>query len=520
LGERSGETGPPSSRDVLAPLADSTVAPGLVRRAAWARAGPAATAAVLTLVAAAFALLFLGRESFGHDEGASIVIARSNWGDLWHVVAVREANMGLYYVLLHFWLALGNAEVTVRLLSVLPAALAVPTVYAIGRRVVGERCGVIAAVFLACNAFFVYYAQEARSYALVVFLVTLATLLFFIAVEEKRSAGMWVAYMVIASLAVYAHFFALFVITAHAVAFALRGRTPHSSRRSGFLAFSGIGALVSPLIFFIFTRNSGQLNWLDRPGLRDIVTETLALAGGSRILALVYFLAVASAAWTFGRRWRARSSQSFRDVLVVGWLLLPIGGSLLVSVVSPIFIAQYLIVALPALALVGAIGVTEVPWRLGGLVLGIALVVLSVASVARLYEQKDKEDWRSAGAYLAANASPTDGIIVYTMPARAPLEAYVVKDNLARRMPRPLYPSGSWGAFSLLGPRTPDIARLSASLRRFRRVWLVLSHDQIDSGRRRSSNALQALLSNRPRVEERLFAGPIRVRLYGEPRPD
>jgi hypothetical protein len=63
----------------------------------------------------------LGAKSLWWDEGFSVWLARLDWPTAWQLMRTAEANMMLYYVLLHFWLRLGMSEVAVRSLSTVAA---------------------------------------------------------------------------------------------------------------------------------------------------------------------------------------------------------------------------------------------------------------------------------------------------------------------------------------------------------------------------------------------------------------
>ena len=110
------------------------------------------------------------------DEIVSVAIARLDWGTFWRVVSRSEANMVLYYGLLHFWINLGESEVAVRSISALAGCLVVPVIYSLGRRMFGTRVALISALLLAVNAFHIKFSQEARSYTLVVLLTALSSL--------------------------------------------------------------------------------------------------------------------------------------------------------------------------------------------------------------------------------------------------------------------------------------------------------------------------------------------------------
>jgi len=143
---------------------------------------------LITLVAALLRLHGIASKSLWLDEGISVEIARLPWRQFFYVLRHREINMSLYYVLLHFWLALGSTEGFIRGLSVLFSVATVPALYALGARLFGRVAGLLAAWLLAINAYHIRYAQEARSYALVVFIATLATWLLVRNLQEPASA--------------------------------------------------------------------------------------------------------------------------------------------------------------------------------------------------------------------------------------------------------------------------------------------------------------------------------------------
>src|SRR5262245_24157534 len=151
------------------------------------------------------------------DEAFSVALARLDWSELWQAITVREANMGLYYLLLHYWVQLGSGEFAVRSLSAITSIVSIAPVYGIGARLFGVNTGIIASLLLALNAFFIQYAQEARGYSLVLLLTATSSYLFFKAID-KPSVKSWGGYAAIAALSVYAHFFGAWVIAANYLA--------------------------------------------------------------------------------------------------------------------------------------------------------------------------------------------------------------------------------------------------------------------------------------------------------------
>ena len=130
--------------------------------------------------------------------------------------------MSLYYVLLRVWLHLGESPFFIRSLSVMLSVATVPAVYWLARMLYDRRVALIAAALFTFNAYGIRYAQEARSYALLVLLATLSSGLL-LAFLREPTRNHRVGYIVTSALAVYAHFYALLLLAAHWLA--LRART-------------------------------------------------------------------------------------------------------------------------------------------------------------------------------------------------------------------------------------------------------------------------------------------------------
>src|SRR5580704_16482027 len=92
-------------------------------RSALRRIDPAVFA--LTILGFALASFRLGTKSMWLDEAVSADHARLGLHGLWTVVSHTDPNMGLYYVLLHFWVRVfGYGEAAVRSMTVVLAGMA------------------------------------------------------------------------------------------------------------------------------------------------------------------------------------------------------------------------------------------------------------------------------------------------------------------------------------------------------------------------------------------------------------
>ncbi len=157
------------------------------------------------LVAAGFLLrlMLLADKSIWLDEAFSIAISQRNPIDVVRMVILTDTHPPLYYLILNLWLELGTGEGQVRLLSVLFSAASIAMIYKLaGALYEDPRAGVLAAAILAFSPFQIWYAQEARMYAMLTFLL-LASAYFFIMALRRRSTLDWVAFVVATTLALY-----------------------------------------------------------------------------------------------------------------------------------------------------------------------------------------------------------------------------------------------------------------------------------------------------------------------------
>ena len=130
----------------------------------------------------------LDLQSYHHDEVITALrVIPGSFGDMLHAVKVSESNPPLYYVLAWGWAkAFGTGEVGLRSLTALFGAATVPVGYLIGRQLASRRAGLVLAALIAVNPMLIWYSQEARSYALLVFFGALSVFFFARALDTGR----------------------------------------------------------------------------------------------------------------------------------------------------------------------------------------------------------------------------------------------------------------------------------------------------------------------------------------------
>jgi mannosyltransferase len=204
----------------------------------------------------------LGVQSYHHDEviTAARVIPGSFSEMLGHVKA-SESNPPLYYVLAWAWAkAFGTGEVGLRSLSALLGTATIPFAFAAAREVAGARAGLIASAIVAVNPMLIWYSQEARSYALLVFLCAVSLYFFLRALRtwEGSDLALWA---LASAAALCSHYFAVFAVAIEAawLLVALRSRW-----RAVLLALAAVGLVGLALVPLIAAQvNPKHIGWID-----------------------------------------------------------------------------------------------------------------------------------------------------------------------------------------------------------------------------------------------------------------
>ncbi len=126
--------------------------------------------ALITLIGGGLRVFMIGNKGLWLDKSFSIWLGSQSVADMLQWIVKIDQHPPLYYLLLHYWIALrGDAPGSVRLLSALFGTATIPVIYLIGKRLSGIVMGLVAAVLLALSLFNIYFGQETRMYTLLTF---------------------------------------------------------------------------------------------------------------------------------------------------------------------------------------------------------------------------------------------------------------------------------------------------------------------------------------------------------------
>lgn len=455
-------------------------------RSSWfdpAQSGWPAMLTGILLLAYALRVAGLLSESLWIDEGYSWALANSRLADVVRGTAADQ-HPPFYYLVLWIWLSLGRTLFSLRYLSALIGTLGVVAGAWVGRELLGKRVGLVTGLLLACSPMHIWYSQEARMYILLALLVTFSAGFCWRLVRGERG---WLPYLICTVLALYTHYFALFVVLAENVFMlawlGLSGRQDNRMPPRQRLLYKWLGVQAALVLVFslwlpvaVYQARFHQMSWVAPPSLFKLAGTALAMVLGDAGLGPLGAAALAAlgaaivwSAWREQRagRWEVIEGYAF----ALNWLAVPFATVALLSLIVPLFQVKQMLMLLPPLLILSAAALIRLP-RPAQVVLTAVLAWLVVRSLGTMYQTETKDGWREAAAYLQSHYRPGD--VIYLNPAAG---ALVLDAYLAGTLPREGYPpeydvrTGGWEG----EPVTAAVAEreMTALAADYGRVWLV-----------------------------------------------
>lgn len=426
------------------------------------------------LLAFALRVFQLDAQSMWWDELAPVVIVRLPFPQWLVPVFQDRGHPPGFYMLLSVWTQLGAGEFFVRFLSVFLGVLAVAFLARLGTRIGRARAGLFAAGIMALSPFYVWYAQESRMYALLIF-STLASSWAFVELLHRPRWTWGVALFVFDLIGLYSHYlFGLFLLTQLVFMLMGRGRYRRPLRYwmaatfgAGFLFLFWVAALqLAPI------QGRPNLDWIPNARWYDPVLSLYAvLLGASQDPGFILnwvtpLLAVAMAIYGVKIYWKTTLREPVLYLLV--WLVAPWLFLYIVSLPVPnrsLYVDRYLTAFVPPLLLLIALGAAAL-WERNRAVCGVIVAVglLPVLfSLTNMYSapRYARDDWRGVSAYLQLHADPARDALLTDVSQTLPFEYY--PPGSVKAVERPL------GDESQLRAWVQAHSTLSA----YSRLWLV-----------------------------------------------
>ena len=472
----------------------------------------------ITALAAALRLINLSGRPIWYDEAFAVLYAEKPLSTMLYGTltqfqgAAADVHPLFFYAVLHAWMGMvGQSPPAVRALSVLLGTATVMMVYLLARRLFGWRSGLAAATIVAVAPFPIYYAQEARMYALLGF-AGITTTYFFVCAWAGGRWGNWIAFSVFGAITLYAHnlgfaFLAgmdLWVLWAWFRPQGARGR----NLRRVLLSHVLMLGLFAPWLLVVPSQigKIQQAYWVQQPGIAQLIQTLLvfhfaydnqSLPGWVLPPALLLSLLI-PAIMVFERA-RQRRSSNHRSPsptpcslftapfsLLLFLTLTPILLTFLVSQIHPVYIVRALLPSAVTyyvlVASVLVVGSVPRPVKWGLLVPAVVIVAASLWNHYS-YTQFPRSPFDQVATYLRAHRQAGDSIVHSNKLTFFPTHYYDRSLQQAFIADEPGSPSDTlaYPTQEALGLyATPDLA---TATRGHDRVWFVIFGRAVDEYR-------------------------------------
>lgn len=418
-------------------MAVSTRDSGPSLPSAGAQAGPRIAPVWLLgsiiLLGAALRFTTLGEQSFWSDEANTWAIVAHGLGHVWTTVPKTESTPPLYYLLLWFWSRVfGIHEVGLRSFSALCGTLTIPVVWAIGRRLVSERVGLVAALLTAVNPLLFWYSQEARAYSLML-LMSALTLLMMLRALELPSHRRVLAWGVVSAIAICSHYFAAFAVAPEGVWLAV------ALRRRGILNWANVGLAAGPVVVMgaalvplVLRQNDGRARYISEYSgslqfrVGQLVKQDLIGDGQpakALLLAIGCALVLGAVALLVRRGTSSeRRAAALPAVIGAAGVMLAV---LVAATVTDYFNSRNMMSTWPAAVLVVATGLGCARAGRAGAVCTAGFVALGLFCISNVVRDTNwqRDNWRGAVHAIGATAEPR--AIVADVASTVPLSPYL-----------------------------------------------------------------------------------------------
>jgi mannosyltransferase len=435
---------------------------------------------LILLLASGLRFYRIGAQSFWNDEGNSARLAERSVS-LILKGAKGDIHPPGYYLVLHYWRALlGQSEAALRGLSVVCSVALAGFTFLLGRRLFAdEAVGLAAAALVAANPFQVYYAQEARMYAMLALWALASTwaLAEWLPVGDREpEARRWplVIYVLTAAAGLYTHYAFPFVLLAQSLGVGVWGWRGQERGDAGRRLLTWVVAVVAIVVLYlpwlptawhqVTSWSTGRESYQLLDALADmwrllgfgLTVPTEMVIGGLVATGSLVLLSLLPPVgeddgpdnvFPYGLRWG----------LAALMVLVPVGLILGLGLYKAAYLKFLLVVAAPLSLLVarGAVG----GWRIAGGIgvwgeqstaIGYRAVMLFLAalvlfdtgrSLHNLYfkESYARSDYRAIARHIEANTRPGDAILL-NAPNQWEVFTYYYPDDghvfpLARQRP-------------------------------------------------------------------------------------
>lgn len=335
----------------------------------------------------------------------------------------------LYYFLLMGWMKLGSSDAWLRGLAVIFALGSVFLVYRLGRRLIGEPEGIIAALMLALSPLIINHAQEIRMYTLSLCMSLAGTVFLADALlverpnkPSNRTLAGWSLFRLLAILTVPLN---VTLLMADAIVILARFRRERSVLVSFGKWFGLLVLLWSPSISSVIQESSPSGNFASHhssavPPPADVLVRQLKFwtvwpfaVQDNAIVAKFYKVFTLLLAGLLGAS-LLRKHKSQNLLWVLAWFVVPLIPIIVFSYLTlPVWQSRYVLFVSPYLFILLAAGITRLwhQWKISAVVISLAYLMAVGGGLVHHYTVQERPDYKFNIATIEQYEQPGDAVI-------------------------------------------------------------------------------------------------------------
>lgn len=334
-----------------------------------------------------------------------------------------------YYIISYYWTRLfGESIYGIRSLSIVIGLFSVLVIFYGCRPLLGEKIALLSSWFMAISPMFIHYNQLARNFSLVSLLVMLS----FYLLSKLYKSFKWkfaILYGVTLFLSIFTHYYAIFFVISQAAIISLLEFKGNKKFFRWILIYLIVAVCYMPwlpaLYVQFFLRNpttqSGLvsfslttlLNQFYSIGFFPSITEKYVSSFSVNCLKLLNFFTITCILLYVFIKTTKKTKKYF--IIVVLWAAVPIFLVACISFFKPLYSVKSLLPVLPAVAILFAIGLTQIRNKK---IFYLLVCFMSVTMVASQFFWptypgiESTEDTRGAVAFVSKLMQKSDIAVV------------------------------------------------------------------------------------------------------------
>lgn len=406
-----------------------------------------------------------------------------------------DQNPPLYYIIIRLWNKFfkGN-EFLLRFPSFIFGILSIIFIYKLGKFLLGFWCGIFSSFIFSISPIHIWYSQEARGYALSIFLIIMMFYLFLMSLEKDKNY-LWAGFTVLATLGIYTSYFVLlFLLTGTLIMFFKEHRR---FIRKWLISSFFIVILFSPQVLSFLRDIMVVKNnfWLPKPFLGSFLITLENFTLGYNAASMDYSISILLYLFLFflGVLYAERR----RITILLSFLFLPVVVTFVISHWIPIYIDRQLILFSPFYYIIVAAGLNSIKRTALKIMFLISIMLLSSFSLYNYYLDYIpapyihhigvciKKPVRPAVRYIRDNLKKGDIIAYSNSIVASPFINYLDDDSVEQYyfISSQIY-NPYWGRTIrewMSRRKKPYMIDLTRSKDlTFKRIWLVTSLYRVD----------------------------------------